>query len=327
MDDSEAQLCTDSLFANPLQDLRPELPQMSNTIGAARSGWRPMIEEMAECNTSTNTMAKRGVPTGPDPIRCRGLSPNLRPMAGGLLVSRRCRTVSALRGTVPDRAIPRNMEPTSFLGSPVTQMDRAMPISPRLAFHREVCCKRGRARALRNSPQVRGKEKEKDILVITDRYGFHPAINSSNWATEKRERTAQGFRWPSMSSLVEPARFSSDLRGKNGGRTRGSDHEILFAHVTRAEEYMPGLAQLLVDPRVDWISGCNTRQASPDRSVPGDESCSWRLGMKGWGSQLHWRPAFCWTDQITGRNQQIAIGPYLPSRMAEVVCAWQMKSQ
>jgi glycine/D-amino acid oxidase-like deaminating enzyme len=97
------------------------------------------------------------------------------------------------------------------------------------------------------------------------------------------------------------------------------DHEILSRMLTRAEEYMPGLAQL--SSIRAWTG---FRAATPDKLPligpwPGDESLFLATGHEGLGITTSLATGVLLTDQITGRKSQIAIGPYLPSRMAEVV--------
>jgi glycine/D-amino acid oxidase-like deaminating enzyme len=124
----------------------------------------------------------------------------------------------------------------------------------------------------------------------------------------------------SVAFNVQPRRTGQILIGSS--RQYGADHgevdsAILARMLQRAQEYMPGLAQ--ISTVRTWTG---FRAATPDKLPligpwPGDESLFLATGHEGLGITMSLATARILVDQITGSKPEIPIEPYLPSRAAK----------
>ena len=160
-------------------------------------------------------------------------------------------------------------------------------------------------------------KKRKGHLAITDRYaGFlrHQLVELGYL------KSAHSVSSDSVAFNVQPRRTGQILIGSS--RQYGADHEevdneILARMLQRAQEYMPGLAQMSA-VRV-WTG---FRAATPDKLPfigpwPGDESLFLATGHEGLGITTSLATARILVDQITGATPEIPVQPYLPSRAAK----------
>jgi glycine/D-amino acid oxidase-like deaminating enzyme len=319
MDDSEAQFALTRYSQTLWQDLRPELPtdveyDRCGTIWVAADD-----EEMAEVRRKHEYYGKRGVPTEVlDSPSLQKLEPNLCPMAGGLLVSQ---DAVLYPPCAAQFLIERAQEHGAdlILGSPVTQMGQGKAdLADGSRFTAKFVVNAAGACSPQLTPGLEVR-KRKGHLVITDRY---PGFIRHQLVELGYLKSASALHKDSVAFNVQPRRTGQVLIGSSrqyGAEHEEVDHEILSRMLTRAEEYMPGLAQ--VSSIRTWTG---FRAATPDKLPligpwPGDESLFLATGHEGLGITTSLATGVLLTDQITGRKSQIAIGPYLPSRMAEVV--------
>ncbi len=318
MDDSEAQFALTRYSQQLWQRLRPELPtdveyQQSGTIWVAADE-----EEMTEVRRKRHYYGQLDVPTEVlDSQALQRFEPNLRPgLAGGLLVPEDAVLYPpcAARFLI-ERAQKRGAE--LHLGHSVTALGRGRV---RMADDSEISAKivvnAAGTFAAQLTPEVEIK-KRKGHLLITDRYaGFlrHQLVELGYL------KSAHSVTSDSVAFNVQPRGTGQILIGSS--RQYGADHgevdsEILARMLQRAQEYMPGLAQM--SALRAWTG---FRAATPDKLPligpwPGDDSLFLAAGHEGLGITMALATARILVDQITGTKPEIPIEPYLPSRAAK----------
>jgi glycine/D-amino acid oxidase-like deaminating enzyme len=317
MDDSDAQFALTRYSQQLWQKLRPDLPadveyEQCGTIWVAADE-----EEMSEVRRKRDYYGERRVPTEVlDSQALRRLEPNLRPgLAGGLLV-----TEDAV--LYPPCAARFLMERAQKHGAKVHlghSVAMAGPGRVRTGDGFEISAKivvnATGAFAAELTPGVDIK-KRKGHLVITDRY---PGFVRHQLVELRYLKSAHSVSSDSVAFNVQPRRTGQVLIGSS--RQYGADHgevdsAILARMIERAQEYMPGLAQMST---VRTWTGF--RAAAPDKlpligSWPGDESLFLATGHEGLGITTSLATARILVDQITGGKPEIPIEPYLPSRTA-----------
>jgi len=189
-------------------------------------------------------------------------------------------------------------------------------MTDRLEIHAKIIVNAAGAYAAQLTPGVEIK-KRKGHLAITDRYaGFlrHQLVELGYL------KSAHAVTSDSVAFNVQPRRTGQILIGSS--RQYGADHSevdsgILARMLQRAQEYMPGLAQMST---VRTWTGF--RAATPDKLPligpwPGDDSLFLATGHEGLGITTSLATARLLVDQITGTKPGIPIEPYLPSRVAK----------
>ena len=159
-------------------------------------------------------------------------------------------------------------------------------------------------------------KKRKGHLVITDRY---PGFVRHQLVELGYLKSAHSVSSDSVAFNVQPRRTGQVLIGSSrqyGADRPEVDSEILARMIERAQEYMPGLAQMST---VRTWTGF--RAATPDKLPligpwPCDESLFLATGHEGLGITTSLATARILVDQITGTKPEIPIEPYLPSRTA-----------
>jgi glycine/D-amino acid oxidase-like deaminating enzyme len=319
MDDSEAQFALTRYSQTLWQELKPDLPDdveydQCGTIWVAADE-----EEMTEVQRKHEYYRKRGVPT--EVLTSQSLShlePNLRPMAGGLLVPED----AVLYPPCAARFLIERAQGSGaklLLGSSVLQMGGE---KVDLADGKQLTAKFIVNAAGAGSPVLTpglDVRKRKGHLVITDRY---PGFLRHQLVELGYLKSAHSVNRDSVAFNVQPRRTGQILIGSSrqyGAEHQEVDHEILSRMLVRAQEYMPGLKQ--VSSVRAWTG---FRAATPDKLPligpwPGDESLFLATGHEGLGITTSLATGMLLADQITGTKSQIPIDPYLPSRMAEVV--------
>jgi glycine/D-amino acid oxidase-like deaminating enzyme len=318
MDDSEGQFALTRYSQQLWQKLHPELPvdveyEQCGTIWVAADE-----EEMIEVRRKRDFYGQREVPTEVlDSEALRRLEPNLRRgLAGGLLVAEDAVLYPPCAARfLMERAQKRGAK--LHLGSSVAQLGQGRV---RMADSSEISAKivvnAAGACAARLMPGVEIK-KRKGHLAITDRYaGFlrHQLVELGYL------KSAHLVTSDSVAFNVQPRRTGQILIGSS--RQYGADHgevdsAILARMLQRAQEYMPGLAQ--ISTVRTWTG---FRAATPDKLPligpwPGDESLFLATGHEGLGITMSLATARILVDQITGSKPEIPIEPYLPSRAAK----------
>jgi glycine/D-amino acid oxidase-like deaminating enzyme len=318
MDDSDAQFALTRFSQQLWQKLRSELPhdveyEQCGTIWVAADE-----EEMLEVRRKQEYYGRRGVPTEVlDAQALQRLEPNLRPgMAGGLLVPEDgvLYPPCAARYLI-ERAQKQGAK--IHLGVPVAQIGRGqVRLSDGTEISGEIIVNAAGAYAAALTPGLEIK-KRKGHLVITDRY---PGFVQHQLVELGYLKSAHSVSGDSVAFNVQPRRTGQILIGSSrqyGAEHKEVDSSILARMLQRAQEYMPGLAQMST---VRTWTGF--RAATPDKLPligpwPGDKSIFLATGHEGLGITTSLATARILADQITGTKPQIPIEPYLPSRTAK----------
>jgi D-hydroxyproline dehydrogenase subunit beta len=327
MDDSEAQFALTRYSQQLWQELRPELPddveyEQCGTIWVAADE-----EEMLEVRRKRDYYGKRGVPTDVlDPQALYRLEPNLRPgMAGGLLVPEDGVLYPPCAARfLMERAQKRGTK--LHLGVPVANIGREqVRLADGTQIAVEVIVNAAGAGAAELTPGLEIK-KRKGHLVITDRY---PGFVRHQLVELGYLKSAHSVTGDSVAFNVQPRRTGQILIGSSrqyGAEHKQVDHSMLVRMLQRAQEYMPGLAQLstvrtwtgfraatpdklpLIGP---WAGNATTEKTG---GATGNKPIFLATGHEGLGITTSLGTARILADQITGTKPEIPIEPYLPSR-------------
>jgi len=318
MDDSEAQFALTRYSQRLWQELCTELPSevefdQCGTVWVAADD-----EKMGEVWRKQKFYEQRGVPTEVlDAQTLYQLEPNLRVgFAGGLRV---------LEDTVlyPPCAAAFLMNRAQKRGAKLYVGESATQIAHGRLWMTdglEVSAKFIVNAAGTGSPQIMpGVElkKRKGHLVITDRY---PGFVRHQLVELGYVKSASSSSGDSVAFNIQPRRTGQLLIGSSrqyGAEHKEVDQQILARMVQRAQQYMPGLAQMSAI-RI-WTG---FRAATPDKLPligpwPGDDSLFLATGHEGLGITMSLGTARILVDQITGRIPEIPIEPYLPSRVSQ----------
>jgi glycine/D-amino acid oxidase-like deaminating enzyme len=160
-------------------------------------------------------------------------------------------------------------------------------------------------------------KKRKGHLVITERY---PGFVRHQLVELGYLKSAHSVSSDSVAFNVQPRRTGQLLIGSSrqyGAEHKEVDQHMLVRMLQRAQEYMPGLAQMSA-VRV-WTG---FRAATPDKLPligpwPGDKSVWLATGHEGLGITTSLGTARLLVDQMTGTKPEIPVEPYLPSRSAQ----------
>jgi len=317
MDDSDAQFALTRYSQQLWQKLRPDLPtdveyEQCGTIWVAADE-----EEMTEVRRKRDYYTERHVPTDVlDSQALRRLEPNLRlGLAGGLLVTEDavlyppCAARFLIGRAQKHGAKVHLGHSVAKLGEGRVRMTDGLEISARIVVNAAG------AFAAELTPGVDIK-KRKGHLVITDRY---PGFVRHQLVELGYLKSAHSVSSDSVAFNVQPRRTGQVLIGSSrqyGADRPEVDSEILARMIERAQEYMPGLAQMST---VRTWTGF--RAATPDKLPligpwPSDESLFLATGHEGLGITTSLATAHILVDQITGTKPEIPIEPYLPSRTA-----------
>jgi D-hydroxyproline dehydrogenase subunit beta len=313
MDDSEAQFALTRYSQTLWQELRPQLSddveyEQCGTIWVAADE-----EEMAEVRRKHDFYAQRGVPTEVlSAERLKNLEPHLRDgMAGGLLV--------------PEDAVLYPPCAADFLLRTAQKHGAELRLGESVRVGQGVVCTKDReftARFTINaagaaSPQLTpGIEvkKRKGHLVITDRY---PGFLRHQLVELGYLKSAHSVTSDSVAFNLQPRRTGQVLIGSSrqyGAEHSEVDHDILARMLQRAREYMPEIATMSAIRA--WTG---FRPATPDKlpligPSPSDDSVLLATGHEGLGITTSMGTARILVDYITGKQPEIPIEPYLPSR-------------
>jgi len=317
MDDSEAQFALTRYSQQLWQQLRNELPsdveyEQRGTIWIAADE-----EEMAEVRRKGDYYSQRNVPAQVlDPQDLRQLEPNLREgLAGGLLVPEDsvlypiCAARFLMERARKNGAELRVDNPAVQIGEGNVRLADGSAISARIIVNA----------AGPQSPELTpGLEikKRKGHLAITDRY---PGFVQHQLVELGYLKSAHSIASDSVAFNVQPRRSGQILIGSSrqyGAEEVGVEEAILTRMLQRAEQFMPGLAQLSI-----LRSWTGFRAATSDKLPligpwPGDETLFIATGHEGLGITTSLATARILADQITGTEPQIPVDAYLPSRMS-----------
>ena len=245
MDDSDAQFALTRYSQQLWQELRPELPldveyEQCGTIWVAADD-----EEMIEVRRKQSYYGKGGVPTEVlDANALQSLEPNLRPgMAGGLLVPEDGVLYPPCAARfLMERAQERGAK--LRLGVPVAQIGHGqVRLADGTEISAEIIVNAAGASAADLTPGLQIK-KRKGHLVITDRY---PGFVKHQLVELGYLKSAHSVSSDSVAFNVQPRRTGQILIGSSrqyGAEHKEVDNFMLVRMLQRAQEYMPGLAQM-----------------------------------------------------------------------------------
>ena len=317
MDDSGAQFALTRYSQRLWQELRNELPddveyEQCGTIWVATDE-----EEMIEVRRKCDYYEKSGVPTQVlDPQDLRRLEPNLRDgLAGGLLVPEDgvLYPPCAARFLI-ERAQRRGAE--LRFGCAVAHIgDGHVRLADGSEISAEIIVNAAGAYAPDLTPGT-GIKKRKGHLAITDRY---PGFVRHQLVELGYLKSAHSVIRDSVAFNVQPRRTGQVLIGSSrqyGAEHTEVDNAILSRMLQRARQYMPGLSEMSV-----LRAWTGFRAATPDKLPligpwPGDKSLWIATGHEGLGITTSLATAKILADYIAGKNPEIPIAPYLPSRVA-----------
>ncbi len=318
MDDSEAQFSLARYSQRLWHELRSELPddveyEQCGTIWIAADD-----EEMDEVWRKREYYNKRGVPTEVlDAQTLQRLEPNLRPMAGGLLVPEDAVLYPPCAARFfSERAQAHGA--SLLLGQSVAQIGQGrVHLINGVQLAAEVIVNAAGAYAPDLTPGLEIR-KRKGHLVITDRY---PGFIRHQLVELGYLKSAHSVMSDSVAFNVQPRRTGQVLIGSSRqyeAEQKGVDNDILVRMLKRAQEYIPGLMQLSA---VRTWTGF--RAATPDKLPligpwPADQTLFLATGHEGLGITTSVGTARLLADQVTGAKPEIPIEPYLPSRTAKV---------
>ena len=315
MDDSDAQFVLTRYSHQLWQQLRIELAsdveyEQRGTIWVAADE-----EEMMEVRRKQTYYTKRGVPAEIlDPKALEALEPNMRKgMAGGLLVAQDgvlyppC-AARFLMESAQDRGAELH------LGCSISQIGRGkVRMTDASEFSASTIVNAAGAWAPTLTPGLDIK-KRKGHLIITERY---PGFVRHQLVELGYLKSAHSVTSDSVAFNVQPRSTGQILIGSSrqyGVEHKEVDNSILVRMMQRAQEYMPGLAQLSTI-RV-WTG---FRAATPDNLPligpwPEDSTLYIATGHEGLGITTSLATARLLVDQLLDRTSEIPIEPYLPAR-------------
>jgi glycine/D-amino acid oxidase-like deaminating enzyme len=318
MDDSPAQIAL-TLYSRTLWiELQPHLPPEVEYLPCGTLWVAADEEELTEVHRKKKLYDGIGVRT--EVMDGRALAeaePHLRPgLAGALLV--------ADDSTVyPPAAARFLLERAQARGAVVRLGDAAAELSAQgiklrdgtfLTAGTTVNATGAWAPELTPGLEIR---KRKGHLVITDRY---PGFISHVLVELGYLKSAHSTTADSVAFNAQPRRTGQVLLGSSrqfGAESGAVEQHMLGRMLRRAEEYMPGLADL-----VAIRSWTGFRAATPDKlpligPSSGDARLFLATGHEGLGITTSLATGRLIADQITGRASAIPVEPYLPGRTHE----------
>jgi glycine/D-amino acid oxidase-like deaminating enzyme len=316
MDDSEAQFAITRYSQRLWQELRPELPDdveydQCGTIWVADDE-----EEIEEVHRKQRLYAERGVPTEVlDARELRDLEPNLREgLVGGLLVPED----GVLYAPCAARFLMERAQRHGAnvrLGCPVTRLEEGQVALGGSQIRADILVNAAGTSAPELTPGLPIR-KRKGHLVITDRY---PGFARHQLVELGYLKSAHTLTADSVAFNVQPRRTGQLLIGSSrqyGAEHSEVDHHMLLPMLRRAQQYMPGLGQMLMVRA--WTG---FRAATPDKLPligpwPPDKSVWLATGHEGLGITTSLGTGRILADCLTGVKPEIDIEPYLPSRTA-----------
>jgi D-hydroxyproline dehydrogenase subunit beta len=317
MDDSDSQFALTHYSQHLWQELRPQLPddveyEQAGTIWVAADE-----EEMAEVRRKWDYYQKRNLAVEViDARQLKDAEPNLREdLAGGLLV--------------PNDAVLYPPCGARFLIGRAQQRGARLRLGASVTGISEACVRLSDGQEIAGGIVVNAAganaaeltagidiKKRKGHLVITDRY---PNFLRHQLVELGYLKSAHSVARDSVAFNVQPRRTGQILIGSSrqyGAEHKQVDQAMLAAMVARAQQYMPALGAMSA-VRV-WTG---FRAATPDKlpligPCPGYKSVFLATGHEGLGITTSLGTARILVDQVTGKNPEIAVEPYLPSRTA-----------
>jgi glycine/D-amino acid oxidase-like deaminating enzyme len=318
MDDSPAQIAL-TLYSRTLWiELSPELPADVEYLPCGTMWVAADEEEMAEVRRKKALLD--GIAVRAEVLDSRQLAeaePHLRPgLAGALLVNDDsvvyppCAARFLLERAQAHGAVLR-------VGGRVVELTaQGIKLADGTVLAAGIIVNATGAWAPELTPGIQVR-KRKGHLLITDRYpGFVRAVLIELGYLKSAHSTTAD----SVAFNAQPRRTGQVLIGSSrqfGAEHAGIDTHMLRRMLQRAEEYMPGLRDLIAIRT--WTG---FRAATPDKlpligPVPGNERLYLATGHEGLGITTSLATGKLVADQILGRTSAIPFAPYLPGRRQE----------
>jgi D-hydroxyproline dehydrogenase subunit beta len=318
MDDSPAQIALTNYSRTLWMARAKELPADVEYVSAGTLWVAADEEEMAEVRRKLGVYHSIGVRASVvDAHALAKEEPNLRPgLAGGLLVPDDavvyppCAARYQLACARQNGAVLRIGESVASLSGQGIKLRDGTLLSAGITVNATGAW----APELTPGIEVR---KRKGHLVITDRY---PRWVRHQVVELGYLKSAHSTTEDSVAFNVQPRKTGQLLIGSSrqfGAEHSPIDHHMLARMLQRAQEYMPGLADLSA-----IRSWTGFRAATPDKlpligPCPGDERLYLATGHEGLGITTSMATGKLVADQILRRTPAIPAEPYLPGRKQE----------
>ncbi len=315
MDDSEAQFALTRYSQQLWHELIPQLPadveyQSAGTIWVAADE-----EETREVKRKHEFYGARGVATEIlDEKSLKDAEPKLRNgMAGGLLVP----GDGVLYPPTAAAFLLRNAGCEMAIGKAVARLESGgVRLKDGSLISAGVVVNATGSVSPELSPEI-SVAPRKGHLVITDRY---PGFVRHQLVELGYLKSAHAVSAESVAFNVQPRPTGQLLIGSSrqyGATDASVDERIVTAMLARAVEYMPELRR--VKAIRTWTG---FRAATPDK-LPLIGPCEKKgvylaTGHEGLGITTSLATARLLADQVLGRKPEIAVEPYLPSRLSQV---------
>lgn len=315
MDDSEAQFALTNLSQRLWRESADELPADVEYRPCGSLWVASDDEELAEVERKYQFYSNRGVPVEIlDSKRMREAEPNLRPgLAGALLMSADsvCSPPCAAR-YFAERVVASGGQ--LLLNTTVGQVSGSAIVTNSGDIIRAGLIIVATGTAVQKLVPEIQVQARKGHLAITDSYpGFlHHQLIELGYLKSAHLATAD-----SVAFNVQPKIVGQILIGSSrqyGVEDPAVDRQVLRRMLSRATEYMPGLANL---PAVRSWTGF--RAATADKLpliglCPGYKRVYLAAGHEGLGISTSLATARLLADEILGRDSEISRLPYQPAR-------------
>jgi D-hydroxyproline dehydrogenase subunit beta len=309
MDDSPAQIAL-TLYSRQLWiELSREFPADVEYLPCGTMWVATDEEELAECRRKKRVYDEIGVKASViGPADLAAAEPNLRPgLAGGLFVD----DDSVLYPPCAARWLMERSGAELIRGRAVELKGGAVKLADGSTVASGVTVNATGAWAPELTPGIEVRRR-KGHLLITDRYpGFvHAVLIELGYLKSAHSTTSD-----SVAFNAQPRKTGQVLIGSSrqfGAEDGRIEAPMLRRMLQRAEEYMPGLAQLSAIRT--WTG---FRAATPDKlpligPCAGDERLLLATGHEGLGITTSLATGKLIAAQIVGRPAAIPIEPYLP---------------
>ena len=315
MDDSETQFALTRYSQKLWNELAQQLPpaveyEQCGTIWVASDE-----AEMAVVRRKQSFYTARGVPT--ETLDARALEeaePNLRKgLAGGLLVSEDsviyapCATRYFLEQARASGADVR-------MGHPATELtEEGVKLGDGTMIPSNVTINACGPWAPHLTPGL-AVQKRKGHLIITDRY---PGFVRHQLVELGYQKSTHSETSDSVAFNIQPRRTGQLLIGSSrqyGVEDSVVDTWVLHRMLTRAQEYMPGLAHLSAIRAWTGFRPATPNQLPLIGPCPGTKHLYLATGHEGLGITTSLATAKLLVDQLLNRRSQISSEPYLPAR-------------
>jgi len=310
MDDSPAQLALTEYSRRLWIGLIPELPREAEYLPCGTIWVAADDEELAECHRK-KALAPHVAMEVIDGLQLVKAEPHLRPgLAGGLLVP----DDSTVYPPCAAAYFLQRSGATLFR-QPAAIVDGGLRLGDGTALSAGITINATGAWAAELTPGIEVRRR-KGHLAITDRY---PGFVSHVLVELGYLKSAHSTVGDSVAFNAQPRRTGQVLLGSSRqySETRDIEAAMLSRMLQRCEEYMPGLGDLTTIRT--WTG---FRAATPDKlPLIGPTAADPRLylatGHEGLGITTSLATGRLVADAIAGRQSEISIEPYLPTRVVE----------